>query len=88
MDAGLGTDAVNTELQKKGKGRGQNSRSGLLKECMKKIDSKYQKEAIKMVKSGELWDNPKIVLHYQTGIDMRKSWQAPNFQLVPIGNAS
>jgi hypothetical protein len=40
MDAGLGTDAVNTELQKKGKGRGQNSRSGLLKECMKKIDSK------------------------------------------------
>jgi hypothetical protein len=47
----------------------------ILKECMKKIDSKYQKEAIKMVKSGELWDNPKIVLHYQTGIDMRKSWQ-------------
>jgi hypothetical protein len=26
MDAGLGTDAVDTKLQKKGKGRGQNSR--------------------------------------------------------------
>jgi hypothetical protein len=41
MDAGLGTDAIDTKSQKKGKGRGQNSRSGLLKECMKKIDSKY-----------------------------------------------
>jgi hypothetical protein len=75
MDAGLGTDAINTESQKKGKGRGKNSRSGLLKECMKKIDLKYLKEAIKMVKSGELWDNLKIVLHHQMGIDMRKSWK-------------
>jgi hypothetical protein len=51
---------------------------------MKKIDSKYQKEAIKMVKSGELWDNPKIVLHYQTGIDMRKSWK--DFHKLQIFN--
>jgi hypothetical protein len=57
------------------KGGARIAEDGLLKECMKKIDSKYQKEAIKMVKSGELWDNPKILLHYQTGIDMRKSWK-------------
>lgn len=81
MNTGVGITDETPETTGK---KGQNRRSGLLKECMSNINPAYQKTAIKKVREGELWDFPKTVRHGQLGIDLRKSWK--EFHKLPIFN--